>query len=209
MQSGQGSFFLADGAAGDRKAGRDAMTRESAGRVDETEPRERRDIPLVPYPMLQIPAGRVHLRDDRKKDGMGGRGGFVPAGAGAGDARALRRDRSAGGAVRIVGGKLPNPWGLYDMLGNFREWCWDVYDAQVYGAYRFFSRRQWGGRGERLRGDGPPPEPSDVSDRRSRLQTGQVPAGIGVRRCYIHLTMERSRRAPAFHTLSKALKTCR
>jgi formylglycine-generating enzyme required for sulfatase activity len=50
---------------------------------------------------------------------------------------------NSGGTIHDVGGKQPNAWGLYDMLGNAWEWCWDIYDAEVYGAYRVLRGGGW------------------------------------------------------------------
>ena len=45
---------------------------------------------------------------------------------------------NSGETLHDVGTKRPNHWGFYDMIGNAWEWCWDVYDADVYGPYRVF-----------------------------------------------------------------------
>lgn len=42
-----------------------------------------------------------------------------------------------------IGAKPPNAWELYDMIGNIWEWCWDIFDAEVYGSYRVFRGGGW------------------------------------------------------------------
>ncbi|MEV6300067.1 SUMF1/EgtB/PvdO family nonheme iron enzyme [Actinoplanes sp. NPDC051861] len=52
------------------------------------------------------------------------------------------RDNS-GERIHEVGGKAANGWGFHDMLGNAWDWCWDVYDAEVYGDYRVLRGGGW------------------------------------------------------------------
>ncbi|WP_447035003.1 formylglycine-generating enzyme family protein [Streptomyces sp. DSM 118878] len=50
---------------------------------------------------------------------------------------------NSGERIHDAGGKRPNVWGLYDMLGNTWDWCWDIYDAEVYGDYRVLRGGGW------------------------------------------------------------------
>lgn len=42
-----------------------------------------------------------------------------------------------------VATKRPNNFGLYDMLGNVWEWCWDLADPARYGGYRSLRGGGW------------------------------------------------------------------
>jgi formylglycine-generating enzyme required for sulfatase activity len=58
------------------------------------------------------------------------------------DEIAWYRDNS-GERLHRGGEKSPNAWGLHDMIGNAWEWCWDVYDAEVYKDYRVIKGGGW------------------------------------------------------------------
>ncbi|GMA42010.1 hypothetical protein GCM10025883_40550 [Mobilicoccus caccae] len=50
---------------------------------------------------------------------------------------------NSGGTIHPVRSKKPNAWGLFDLLGGVWEWCWDLYDPDVYGSYRIIRGGGW------------------------------------------------------------------
>ncbi|MFD5461727.1 formylglycine-generating enzyme family protein [Kitasatospora sp. NPDC127059] len=50
---------------------------------------------------------------------------------------------NSGERPHAVGGLRPNGYGLYDLLGNVWEWCWELYDPEVYGGYRVLRGGGW------------------------------------------------------------------
>lgn len=53
---------------------------------------------------------------------------------------------NSGDHVHPVATKVPNAWGLHDMLGNVWEWCVERYDPAVYGEYRVLRGGGWSDR---------------------------------------------------------------
>ncbi|MFJ1967984.1 formylglycine-generating enzyme family protein [Streptomyces sp. NPDC087903] len=93
---------------------------------------------------------------------------------------------NSGERIHEVGGRRPNAWGFGDTLGNVWEWCWDVYDAEVYGSYRVLRGggwfdEHWSCRASVRRRSHPTFRVDDVGFRvaRSRSAGATVPGGRG------------------------------
>ncbi|MFC8191451.1 formylglycine-generating enzyme family protein [Cellulomonas sp. NPDC057328] len=103
-------------------------------------------------PCYDVDEAREHVAWDRGADGYrlpteaewehACRAGTTGPRYGDLDAIAWYRGTS-GERLHPVGTKQPNAWGLHDTLGLVWEWCWDLYDPEVYGSYRVLRGGGW------------------------------------------------------------------